>query len=144
MTAVKEAPPQPEVADGGRPARRAVIRWAWRLFRRQWRSQALVLALLTVAVAAAVGGSAAAYNLAPAEGDAAFGSANHALEFDEPDPGALAIDILAAEEWFGTIDVISRRYHAVPGLFEPVELRTQDPDIQLSDAGSRRGPLPDR
>ena len=133
MTSVKEAPRSSEVAeDGGGPARRAVIRWAWRLLRRQWRGQALVLALLTVAVAAAVGGSAAAYNLAPAEGDAEFGSANQALEFEEPDVDALATDLVAAEEWFGTIDVISRRYHAVPGLFEPVELRTQDPEGPFS------------
>ncbi|HUG32820.1 MAG TPA: FtsX-like permease family protein [Acidimicrobiia bacterium] len=133
MTSVQTAPRSSEVAeDGGRPARRAVIRWAWRLFRRQWRGQALVLALLTVAVAAAVGGSTAAYNLARAEGDAEFGAANHALEFEEPDFDALATDLVAAQEWFGTIDVISRRYHAVPGLFEPVELRTQDPDGPFS------------
>ena len=133
MTSVKQAPRSSEVADdGGRPARRAIIRWAWRLYRRQWRGQALVLALLTVAVAAAVGGSAAAYNLAPAEGDAEFGSANHALEFEEPEVVALATDRAAAQEWFGTIDVISRRYHAVPGLFEPVELRAQDPEGPFS------------
>ena len=35
------------------PARRAVLRWAWRLFRRDWRQQVLVLALMVVAVAAA-------------------------------------------------------------------------------------------
>lgn len=132
MTSVKQGPRSSEIADdGGRPARRAVVRWAWRLFRRQWRSQALILALLTVAVAAAVGGSAAAYNLAPAQGDAAFGSANHALEFEEPDPAALAIDVSAARDWFGAIDVIGRRYHAIPGRFEPVELRFQDPAGRL-------------
>jgi len=92
----------------------------------------LVLGLLTVAVAAAVGGSATAYNLAPAEGDAEFGTANRALEFEDPDVDALGTDVAAAEEWFGTIDVISRRYHAVPGLFEPVEFRTQDPDGPFS------------
>ena len=31
------------------------VRWAWRLFRREWRQQILVLTLLTVAVAAAIG-----------------------------------------------------------------------------------------
>ena len=36
--------------DGGAPARRAVMRWAWRLFRREWRQQLLVLALIIVAV----------------------------------------------------------------------------------------------
>ncbi len=34
----------------GAPARRAIRRWAWRLLRREWRQQVLVLALLTVAV----------------------------------------------------------------------------------------------
>src|SRR5258708_27595402 len=37
---------------GGIVARRAVIRWGWRLFRREWRQQLLVLGLLTVAAAA--------------------------------------------------------------------------------------------
>lgn len=124
MTSARREPRPSEVAyDGGVPARRAVIRWAWRLFRRQWRGQVLVLALLTLAVAAAVGGVAAAYNLAPAAGNAELGSANHSLEFEEPDPQSLATDIAAAEEWFGTIDVISRRFVSVSGLFEPVELR---------------------
>jgi hypothetical protein len=40
---------------GSGPARRALIRWTWRLFRREWRQQLLVLVLLAVAVAAAVG-----------------------------------------------------------------------------------------
>jgi putative ABC transport system permease protein len=118
--------------DGGAPARRAVIRWAWRLFRRQWRGQALVLALLALAVAAAVGGAAAAYNLAPAAGNADFGSADHALEFEEPDVQSLEIDVAAAEEWFETIDVISRWFEPVPGLFEPVEFRAQHPSGPLS------------
>lgn len=113
--------------DGGAPARRAVARWAWRLFRREWRSQSLVLVLLCLAVAAAVGGVAAAYNLAPAEGNAAFGQATHSLEFDEPEARGLAVDIAAADEWFDTVDVIGRRYSMVPGLFDPIELRSQDP-----------------
>ncbi len=45
-----------ERATAVRAGRRAVLRWAWRLFRREWRQQLLVLALLTVAVAAAVAG----------------------------------------------------------------------------------------
>jgi len=39
--------------NGGVAARRAVLRWAGRMFRREWRHQLLVLTLLTVAVAAA-------------------------------------------------------------------------------------------
>jgi putative ABC transport system permease protein len=40
--------------------RRPVVRWAWRMFRREWRQQLGVLVLMTVAVAAAVGGAAMA------------------------------------------------------------------------------------
>jgi len=119
-------------ADGGIPARRAVTRWAWRLLRRQWRSQALLVSLLTVAVAAATGSVSAVYNLAPTEGNARFGSANHALEFQDPDPGAIAGDVGAARGWFATIDVISRQFQPLPGLFEPVEFRAQEPGGPLS------------
>ncbi|HXA34448.1 MAG TPA: hypothetical protein VNV87_19515, partial [Acidimicrobiales bacterium] len=49
-------------ADGGAPARRAVVRWAWRLFRREWRQQFLILALIVVAVAATIVGSSVATN----------------------------------------------------------------------------------
>ena len=40
--------------NGGVAARRAVVRWAGRMFRREWRQQLLVLTLLTVAVTAAI------------------------------------------------------------------------------------------
>ena len=36
-----------EPGNGGVVARRAVVRWAWRLFRREWRQQVLVLGLLS-------------------------------------------------------------------------------------------------
>jgi len=32
-------------SNGGVAARRAVVRWGWRLFRREWRQQILVVAL---------------------------------------------------------------------------------------------------
>ena len=51
--------------DGGLVARRAVIRWAWRLFRREWRQQLLILALIIVAITATVVGSAVATNAQP-------------------------------------------------------------------------------
>jgi hypothetical protein len=44
-------PPDLAAGAGGIVARRAVVRWGWRLFRREWRQQLLVLSLLTVAVA---------------------------------------------------------------------------------------------
>ena len=50
--------------NGGIPARRAVFRWGWRLFRREWRQQLLVLGLLTVAVAATIWGASVVTNVA--------------------------------------------------------------------------------
>ena len=62
----------------GLAARRPLIRWAWRLFRREWRQQILVIALLTVAVTAAVTSVTIAYNSGPLD-YAEFGSANALL-----------------------------------------------------------------
>ena len=90
------------------------------------------MALLTLAVAAATAGASAAFNLAPAEGNAARGSADHSLHFEDADPTGMGVDIAAAEEWFGTIDVIGHSFLPLPGLFEPVELRSQDPDGAFS------------
>jgi putative ABC transport system permease protein len=118
---------RPDETDGGRPARRAVRRWAVRMFRREWREQALVLALLTVVVAAAVTGMAAAYELVPASERATFGSARYRLEVDGTDPVALDAGVDASREWFGTIDVIGRRRLRMPGMVDEVELRMQDP-----------------
>ena len=67
-------------ADGGAPARRAVVRWAWRLFRREWRQQLLILALITVAVAATIVGSAVATNNPPPK-NAGFGTAQDSVSF---------------------------------------------------------------
>jgi putative ABC transport system permease protein len=111
---------------GGFAARRAVVRWAWRLLRRDWRQQILVLVLLTVAVAAAVTGAAAVYNVAPsANGE--FGGANVRIEFDGRDPRALAAGVTAARRQFGTIDVIAHRSAPIPGSADNVDLRAQDP-----------------
>ena len=99
---------------GGIAARRPLIRWAWRIFRREWRQQILVIALLTVAVAAAIGSVTIAYNSASAN-DAEFGSANHLLELDGADPRGLEASLAALTERFGTTDVIGHRSLAVPG-----------------------------
>jgi putative ABC transport system permease protein len=109
-----------------------MVRWALRLFRREWRQQVLVLALLSFAVAVAVGGASAAYNIAPRR-DAVFGAADHRLVFDvsESDPGAIDTYLAAAEEWFASIDVIGQRRIPVPGSTETLELRAQDPDGPL-------------
>ena len=113
--------------DGGLPARRAMVRWTWRLFRREWRQQILVLGLLAVAVAAMTavttfGSNASAVSLA-----GTFGAADHLMTYDGSDSEALAEDIAAAEGSFGTIEVIAHRSVQVPGSIETVDLRAQAP-----------------
>jgi putative ABC transport system permease protein len=112
--------------NGGVAARRAVIRWAGRMLRREWRQQILVVALLTVAVAAAVGSVTIASNAAPAD-DAAFGTANQLLRFDGTDPRKLQAGLTAATKALGTTEVIGHRSFAVPGGIETVDVRSQDP-----------------
>src|SRR5579863_2351541 len=59
---------------GGIPARRAVVRWAWRLFRREWRQQLLILLLIVVAVGAVLVGATVATDT-PSPPGASFGTA---------------------------------------------------------------------
>jgi putative ABC transport system permease protein len=126
MTTLAHRPALRGPGSGGIAARRPLVRWAWRLFRREWRQQILVLALLTVAVAAAIASVTIAYNAGPTD-DAEFGSARHLVRFDGADPRRLDAGLAAVEERFGTIDVIGHRSLAVPGGVEKVEFRAQDP-----------------
>jgi len=123
---LRDRPVLPGPAGGGVPARRAMARWAWRLFRREWRQQVLVLALLILTVAAAAFSVSAAYNVASLPGPQ-FGSANHLLQFDGTSPKDLAADIAAARKAFGTIQVIGRRLVPIPGSAQAVEFRAEDP-----------------
>ncbi|MEP6660375.1 MAG: FtsX-like permease family protein [Acidimicrobiales bacterium] len=107
-------------------ARHAMARWAWRMFRREWRQQTLVLVLLTVSVAAAVFGASAAYNVAPSR-DAEFGSAEQRIVLRVTAPNTLEADLTSLRSSFGAIDVIGHQEVAVPGSVEKLDLRTQDP-----------------
>ncbi len=112
--------------NGGVAARRAVVRWAGRMFRREWRQQLLVVTLLTVAVAAAIGSITIAYNAVPAD-DGDFGSANQVFTFDGSDPQKLQAGLDSARKSFGTIDVIGHRSVHVPGSVETLDYRSQVP-----------------
>ena len=127
----------------GLAARRALVRWAWRMLRREWRQQALVVALLAVAVAAAVVSVSVVHNVRPRD-DARFGSANALLRFDGTDPSELAAGVAAVERWFGTTDVVTHRYVSVPGGVERVYYRGLDPHGPYAGAslGLRRGTYP--
>ena len=120
-------------ANGGVAARRAVARWALRLYRREWRQQALVLALLTVSVAAAIGLATAAYNTAGGAGNATFGTANHRYTLNDPDLDALDAGVAAAADRFGPVDVIARWSSPIPGSVESLEVRAHDPEGPFSE-----------
>jgi putative ABC transport system permease protein len=126
VTAVLGRPTGRSGGSGGNaPARRAVMRWAWRLFRREWRQQLLVLTLITVAVAATIFGAAIGTNT-PLPANGGFGSANTLLNLPGNDPH-LAADIAAIRAHFGTVDVIENRTFAT-GLVQEAQLRAQNPD----------------
>jgi putative ABC transport system permease protein len=108
-------------------ARRAVVRWAWRMWRREWRQQILVLALLTAAVAASIGFASFAYTTTPGPDNAEFGAASHLIRFGGTEPEVLAADVAAASKSFDTHEVIYHDRVPVPGMFEPVDHRAQDP-----------------
>jgi putative ABC transport system permease protein len=112
------------------------------MFRREWRQQILVLALLTVAVAAAVSGVTIAYNSGPLD-YAEFGSANARLELDGADPRKLEASLAAAEERFGTTEVIGHRSLPVPGGVDTVNFRAQDPRGPYARLALRRGSYPE-
>jgi putative ABC transport system permease protein len=112
-------------SNGGVPARRAVIRWAWRLLRREWRQQLLILGLITVAVAATFVGSAVATNTPPPAG-AGFGTATDMATFPSVSPRVTA-EIAALAHRFGRVEVIENETFPVPGSVTTYSLRAQNP-----------------
>jgi putative ABC transport system permease protein len=131
---VRERPAaQGPAGSGGLAARRAVIRWAWRLLRREWRQQLLILALIAVAVAVTFVASAVATDTqVPAT--AGFGTAQDLATFSDSGP-QLAAQIAALEHRFGRVDVIENQTLSVPGTVQTYELRAQNPH------GSFGGPM---
>ena len=100
------------------------MRWAWRMFRREWRQQFLVLALITVAVGATVIGAAVAADTPPPAG-AGFGTAADLASFSGGPQ--LAGQIASLQQRFGQVDVIENQAMAIPGSVETFDLRAQDP-----------------
>ena len=112
--------------NGGVPARRAVFRWGWRLFRREWRQQLLVLGLLTVAVAATIWGASVVTNTQlPNPGYATFGTAAAQVTLPGTDPH-LAADIATIQGRRGPADLIENQDIAT-GTTQPVQLRAERP-----------------
>ncbi len=133
-TSVSAPPP----SSGGVAARRAMIRWAWRLFRREWRQQLLILLLIVVATAAVVVGSAVAVNTPP-PANAGFGTAHDLATFNLTPSGGKGsasgkntlayaeAQIASLEQHFGVVQVIANQNLTVPGSTQTYDLRSQDP-----------------
>jgi putative ABC transport system permease protein len=111
--------------DGGMPARRAITRWAWRLLRREWRQQILILALIAIAVAATTVGVGVSSNtpLSPYVG---FGNAKDLATFQN-DGASTKATIASWHARFGAIQVIQDESITVPGSVDTYQLRSQNP-----------------
>ncbi len=125
----------PEPTTGGVAARQAMIRWAWRLFKREWRQQLLILLLVVVAMAAVVVGSAVAVNT-PAPSNAGFGTAGDLATFNVgtgtgksagQSLSSVAAQIASLQHRFGTVQVIENETAQVPGSNQTYQIRSQDP-----------------
>jgi putative ABC transport system permease protein len=121
-------------SSGGVPARRAMIRWAWRLFRREWRQQLLILLLIVVAVAAVVVGAAVAVNTPP-PANAGYGTAHDLATFNltptnksaKDTPSYVAAQTAMLAHRYGPVQVIADETFNVPGSTQTYQLRSQDP-----------------
>ncbi len=127
MTFTLERPTAaPRGGGGDGPARRAMVRWAWRLFQREWRQQLLILALIVVAVGAVVVASATTVD-SQAPATSTFGTAQDLATFSGSAP-SLASEIASLEHRFGPVDVIENEALGVPGAILSYDLRAENPN----------------
>jgi putative ABC transport system permease protein len=124
-TATLEKPAAERPAGGGIPARRAVVRWAVRLARREWRQQLLIFALITAAVAATFIGSAVA-TTTRASAAGVLGSAQYAAALSGT--GAqISAQASALQAHYGRVDVTENQSVSIPGSVATFDLRAQNP-----------------
>ncbi len=122
MTAVLQEPRaglpvrRPVSRGGSRPLRR----WAWRLFKREWRQQLLILVMLTVAVAATTAGLGVASNVSkPATTTVTLPEVNAGTEAD-----VAAIQRIAGP---GIVE-----YHGsapLPGTVSSIDVRSETASV---------------
>ncbi len=125
MSIALREPPDLDRDAGGIVARRAVIRWGWRLFRREWRQQLLVLGLLTVAVAAAIWGASVVTNSQIPPSYPTFGTGAARVTLPGSDP-QLAADIATIAGRWGPADLIEEQ-NVTAGARQSVQLRAEGP-----------------
>ena len=113
-TALEGLPDLDADAGSGIVARRAVIRWGWRLFRREWRQQLLVLGLLTVAVAATIWGASVVTNSQIPPGYPTFGTGAAQVTLPGTDPHLTADIAAIAGRWGRLISSRTRTSRLAP------------------------------
>jgi putative ABC transport system permease protein len=103
-----------------------VTRWAWRLLRREWRQQLLILGLIAVAVAVTTVGVGVSTNtpLSPYVG---FGNAQDLATFPNNSASTTA-KIASWHQRYGAVDIIDNETVTVPGSVDTFDLRAQNPD----------------
>ncbi len=111
---------------GGRPARRAMVRWAWRLLVREWRQQLLIVALVVVAVGATTVGSAVPTD-SPAPAPLGFGTAQDGASF-QGTSAAEAREVAALEAHFSPVQVVENETLQVLGSVDSFQLRAESAD----------------
>ena len=111
-------------------ARRAVVRWSWRLFRREWRAQLIVLCLATVAVAAAIVGSTMAVR-ATSDTAGEFGNARAVIQLFSEDPAATVATAVALTSTYDGAERIDHQRWTVPGSTAAIDARSFDPGQHL-------------
>ncbi len=114
------------------PARRAVRRWTWRLFAREWRQQTLIVLLIALALGATIVGAAAAVN-APSPDNIDVGNATSGVTFTPTGAGAAQVASVTAI-LHRPVDVIVNEGLNVPGLTSTFDLRSQDPHGRYGSA----------
>jgi putative ABC transport system permease protein len=124
-TVLRDPPDLDSGAGSGIVARRAVIRWGWRLFRREWRQQLLVLGLLTVAVAATIWGASVVTNSQIPPSYPTFGTGAAQVTLPGSDP-QLTADIAAIAGRWGPADLIEKQ-NITTGTRQSVQLRAESP-----------------
>jgi putative ABC transport system permease protein len=95
------------------------------MFRREWRQQLLILALVVVAVGATFIGAAVAAD-SPTPLNAGFGTASDMALFNAPDPH-LATQIATLRQHFGRVDVTENQILNFRGSVNTYDLRAQNP-----------------